>query len=472
MNNDLNNILNNYGFRLLEAGEDQQQVDPNQQAQDPQQVQPQDQSIQPQNDEDIDPNNDPSINPNPTIADDKFKEVETIERLNVIKSLIRLSAILDKIKNIKFQVTKFDLNETILMVNNVIDNIDIFETDDIIKFRDILLDRLDPRITMLKSKITECEEYLTEDEIDFLYSWSHNTLKDNNIESIKDLKLFLNEIKSHLYKLKKDLESDDTIHFNYFGRQYSNRQALLMVKDSINMIDIIINDRSKLTILFNKYKFNKKISNVKDISEYKNSIWFVNLDTLTNFSEKDHLIYTFFIRNMFVNNFMLYSKDLVVDYKLLIAGNTQVDLIKEILSNILKNSLKIEMSSNDITTFLNKYRIKDDILININSKSDTIISHLEFDNEEDLRIFNSLKAASLFMYNNFINSLSIFSNKFNSKIFKDSYTNYSRNHIGYEDSVILDINAKNIISKESLLTYNHIFRGLQFLFSIPKNKNL
>ncbi len=204
-------------------------------------------------------------------------------------------------------------------------------------------------------------------------------------------------------KIVEDLELDDTIHFNYFGRQYPNRQALLMVKDSINMIDIIINDRSKLTILFNKYKFNKKISNVKDISEYKNSIWFVNLDTLTNFSEKDHLIYTFFIRNMFVNNFMLYSKDLVVDYKLLIAGNTQVDLIKEILSNILKNSLKIEMSSNDITNFLNKYRIKDDILININSKSDTLISHLEFDNEEDLRIFNSLKAASLFMYNNFTN---------------------------------------------------------------------
>lgn len=460
----LNDIFNNYGCRLKEDGEEEQ--DPNAEQQDD--GSDGQQNVGSDGQPDVDPDNDPSINPDPTITDQKYQDLDTVHRIQAIEDLTKLLSVINKIKSLKTYgvANNNDITRLAIMLKDLIDKVDIFSTEDIITFKETLIKNTNFNLKKIKSVLNESTstELITSHERYFVENFEDIFLKRDNIARttvISSLKHNISEINSLLHHLKYRLENDKTLTFTVFGKFFTNKSALFFTKDCIGLLELakreLISGGVDLEMNVTLSTFNSRLFSTEIDKDYLICADYASTKSLLECSINEENLFEFLL--MFRLSFML---DFSLDNKYRLRKNKlrYYDIIKNyfyyyLIADLFTVSFKEDRIASEIESAIKKYRV------DINSIY--LLGELEID-EEDKYEISRIMAASHYLnhakslsYNN----LSI--NKFDYDLLRASINNFIEERIPELEDTKLIYFSNTANFSDSLLLTVHAFNPLVFI---------
>lgn len=461
----LNDIFNNYGCRLKEDGEEEQ--DPNAEQQDD--GSGDQQNVGSDGQPDVDPDNDPSINPDPTITDQKYQNLDTVHRIQAIEDLTKLAAVITKIRSLKnfSMANNSDINKLSMMLKDLITKIDIFSTEDIITFKETLVKNTNFNLKKIKSVLNENTntELITSHERYFVENFEDIFLRREDAARttvISSIKHNISEINSLLHHLKYRLENDNTLTFNAFGKFFTNKSALFFTKDCIGLLELakrelisrgVDLDKSVSLITFDPKQFSIEID-----GDYLLCSSYASAESLLNCSVNEERLFEFLL--MFRLSFM---SDYSYDMKKYILRKEKLryyDLINDffkyyLIADLFTVSFKDDREAYEIEEAIKKYRV------DINSLY--LLNELEIDEEDRYEISRILAAdkylnpAKILSYNN----LTV--NEFDYDLLRASINNFISEHIPELDETKLIYFSTTNHFEDSLLLSVHAFNPLVFI---------
>ena len=331
--NELDYILMEHGVLLTEEDENvqdpNQQVDPNQQ-----QVQ-QDPNTQTDDDDDDDgkdinaqqydangnpiPNTVDSTGVSNTIQSPEFSNEEVAARYNVIEDYKKISTMARKIREIKFYDTTFDLDEMANSIESILKNVSLFSTDDLIKYKDFLIDKLSSNLVkvkiglnevdntrekQIKDKKEEKSENLNnlKEDLDLLFDLNRKIKLDLNIEDAVTM------LTQSMYKKIHSLDEEDFI--DVYGYKYKSSVITFILRDAVELISKLYNTK--------KIKMNEGVGvylfNYAD-NYYKKEGLSVIFDPIVRYDVKDGKIVIHRIPDQFsIIHFAIHLRCAVLDY--------------------------------------------------------------------------------------------------------------------------------------------------------------
>lgn len=285
---ELDYILMEHGIVLYEddiqVQQDDQQIDQNQQqVQDPNsqtsdtmtQNQDADEDDEDINSQQYDENGNPipntvdSTGNTNTIQTPEFSNEEIAARYNVIEDYKKISSMARKIREIKFYDTTFDLEDMLNSIDSILKNISVFSTDDLIKYKDFMIDKLSSNLVKIKTGFNEIDDKTNKkieskqkeniedkdtsetlkESLDFLYDLNRKIKLDLSLDDA------ISMLTQAMYKKIHSLDEEDFI--DVYGYKYKSSTVVFILRDAVEMLNILYkNKKISLNDNIGTYLFN------------------------------------------------------------------------------------------------------------------------------------------------------------------------------------------------------------------------
>lgn len=421
MYNEFDDILRIYGMYLNEDDTDEMNQNP-------------DQSGQEEESENIEGDDDETAAMLGATSDQTTTEVdniETIERIKCLNILKSIYNILSKLSLLDLYTNDYTINEYKNLTLEIINNIDIYSTDDLLEFKKILVSKINKTISSLnvKKKFKESLDLnlITDSEYDLLINTDEYILTENlhsqiyeknNMKFSASLDDIIEDLKNKIDLKIKDIDSEDET-IKVFGLNYNKNIIEHLLEDSYYILTkykrIFHKDENKKLTFFNK---RESIVEKKSIIIFKFTPFEIhnNKISINMVSDKESIIeYLFLLKYYFI--FLEYKKL----YKYLplkdYVKGLQLDIIGDIILKVFKLNINDEIS--EFKNNLEKHKNLDsNINILRNNKNIKHIDYIEAANEYMHQIFSTYQ---------FIETNTLFINSY-SNSFKNFIRLYSTNN--------------------------------------------
>lgn len=486
--NELDYILMEHGVILTEDDEEIQ--DPNQQADPNQQVDPnaqqQDSNTQSDDDDDADINAqqyDENGNPIPntvdssgnsnTIQTPEFSNEEIAARYNVIEDYKKISSMARKIREIKFYDTSFDLEEMLNSIESILKNVSVFSTDDLIKYKDFLVDKLSSNLVKIKTGISEIDntrekqiedkkEDKSEDlnnlkeDLDFLFDLNRKIKLDLSIDDAVAM------LTQSMYKKIHSLDEEDFL--DIYGYKYKSNVVTFILRDAVEIISkLYTNKKIKLNEGIGVYLFNYADN------YYKKEGVSIIFDPIVRYDAKEGKIIISRIPDQFsIVHFAIHLRCAVLDYlryknkdKNIKYNDTILECHKLIIKKIGEKVFKNENIIDTINQIIKDGYITNEKILNLEylTRFDSKASKLT-----NPTYINALeKWIALLTYFNSVNNRTFSEwDKMFIKSYKEGFAEYLENYVNELEHIFY---IRKFDNSSDLLSIIQGFSNIQFLTS-------